>query len=190
MASKIKRYHWALEKLDYQAGLAHGKFQTSWPRNLSLKPLLPGSTSAAFFLSLLTRIPWGWENKDINKEPALSERLAKPGTQLVLLHDNDKTIGFALLADPDISLMQRFGYAARGQKVKEIEDLALFPEEAGQGRGKAFFEMFFARLFQDYDVVYWSQASSNHPHLYNYYTRMGMTLLAKDEESDFRFLHQ
>ncbi|WP_262694696.1 GNAT family N-acetyltransferase [Kordiimonas aquimaris] len=182
----IKRYHWAINKSEYLTGLANDNFKDTWSDDLSIAPQKPGKSTYEEFYPMLKRIPWMWERKEINQESRLRTRLSRPGTQLVHLKANDAVIGFALLADPRIPLTKKFGYAADNKRVKEIEDLALFPDEAGKGRGTAYFEMFFKMLFEEYDVVYWSQSETNHPGLYAYYERMGMNHIGTTEEPDFR----
>lgn len=83
-------------------------------------------------------------------------------------------------------MKDRFWDAARNERVIEIENLGLFPGEEGGGRGKRF-EMFFDRLYKEYDVVYWSQNNVHSPSLSEFYReRLGMTLLATDQVKDFR----
>lgn len=136
----------------------------------------------------VSRIPWGWINKEIYDRDVLSRRLAEPGVRLFDLcaKGEKQPIGYALIVPPERKLKHRFWGAANDQSVIEIENLALFPGHEGQGRGWSFFQLVMAQLYRDYDIVYWSQSSTNFPTLKAYYERQGMSFRGSDEVPDFR----
>ena len=134
---KIARYHWALDKQAYIKGVANDRFKTDWDKSLDIQLLPPDKTTYEEVYPRLVRVGWQWEHKSINQEQALRDRLSKDGTQIYLLLDDKREIGFALLSTPEMRLFRNFNFSARNKTIKEIEDLALYPDEAGKGRGKS-----------------------------------------------------
>lgn len=183
----IQLNHFALDRPTYEIRLASGFYAAAHP-GLSIEE--DPDKSYDHFIDRIRRVnpALQWDKQwKIRDRAAVEAKLADPGVKLYRLMDGATEIGFAVVKPPAQSLKDRFFSAATGQKVIEIDYLALFAGHEGKGRGKAFFEMFFADLFKDYDAVYWSQKTSNAPTLADFYkTRMGMMLLASDDLPDFR----
>ena len=184
--STIEKYHYEKDKKTYERQVAQGMLRVEWPEGLSVREVEPTLEN---FMPLINRVSlkWHWNRQERYNDGSLEAKLAHPETRLFELCDGDKAVGYAFITSPGQSLKDRFWDAARNERVIEIENLGLFPGEEGGGRGKKFFEMFFDRLFKEYDVVYWSQNNVHSPSLSEFYReRLGMTLLATDQVKDFR----
>ena len=186
MDNTIERYHWFLEKTQYLSHIANGHFKNTWSDSLSYEKVPRQDMTYEALVTMMRRVGFGWENKSNNKVTLLSERLKHDRTELFRLKHEHEEIGFSLHATPSFQLPQQFYNCAHGLKVREIEALGLYRGQAGAGRGRSFFEMFFQKIFCDYDAVYWTQSSSNHPGLYKFYERMGMQHIATTIEPAFR----
>lgn len=182
----ILKNHFALNKGDYQQGIKDGKYNSTWRVGLSIAPITPSLAALKELQSRLSE-KWQWKDQDRYKDIlALDEKLRHEETAIFLLKDNGKPVGYAYVTAPDASLKERF-WGAANANVIEIENLGMFPGCEGGGRGKAYFEMLFARYFKNYDTVYWSQHETHSPTLKRFYqVKMGMTLLATDKVPDFR----
>jgi len=184
--SLIDKYHYAKDSKTYQDQVAAGKLRDQWPANLTMREVAP---SLETFMPRINRVSlkWHWNRQDRYNDGTLAAKLAHPETRLFDLCDNGEAVGYALITKPGESLKTRFWNTANDVRVIEIENLGLFPGQEGGGRGKAFFEMCFSRLFANYDIVYWSQNNVHSPSLSKFYREgLGMTLLATDRVRDFR----
>ena len=183
----IEKFYWALNRKDYESGACKGTYRTEWPKNLELRPLPNELHQLKPRMERLSK-KWHWSAQPRYNDAALSEKLAQPGTELFGLYDTSEAIGeigYALASKPNASLRVRFWPSK--MNVMEVDNLGLYPGYEGGGRGKAFFEMLFDRLFVDNDAVFWSQHNTHNPTLPRFYKdKMGMSLLATDTIEDFR----
>lgn len=182
----IDKYHYAKDTNAYARDIQTGKLCNQWPPNLTAREVAPTIEN---FLPLINRVStkWHWNRQSRYNDGSLELKLAHPETRLFELEDKGETVGYALVSAPGQSLKKRFWGAANDTRVIEIENLGLFPGQEGGGRGKAFFEMFFDRLFKEYDVVYWSQNNVHAQSLSRFYReKLGMKLMATDKVEDFR----
>ncbi len=176
----MHKVHFELDRETYLKRVAAGEYETQWG-DLHWREALKDYD---LFHSYLVRVghDWGWDRMaDRFGEAAMNPKLADPETHLRELMEGNRIIGYTLILPPASKLKERFWSSATHNKVIEIENLGLFPEECGGGRGWSFFEMQLADLFQRYDTVYWSMSSTNHPRLQSYYERQGMKTLAVDK---------
>lgn len=185
----IQINHFCLDRSTYQSRLQAGFYTASFP-HLSVQD--DPDRSYEHFMSLIHRVnpalQWHRQWKIRDRE-AVEAKLANPDLQIYSLTDDFRRVGFSVIKPETPSLRERFFAAAKGQSVVEIDYLAMFHGEEGQGRGRAFFQIFFDRLFKQHEIVYWSQHSTNAPTLADFYkNRVGMTLLGTDEVPDFRDL--
>ncbi len=173
----MHKVHFQLDKADYKERVADGRYKTEWG------PLWHRDIPKEYetFKDYLVRVGhrWGWDSMtDRFGAAAMGKKLQAPETRLRELMEADRVVGYTLILSPAAKLKDRFWNASA--RVIEIENLGLFPEECGGGKGWSFFEMQFKDLFQHYDTVYWSMSSTNHPHLQAYYERQGMKVLDVD----------
>jgi hypothetical protein len=185
----IAKNHFALNRTDYIKGLTAGRYKNQWRSSLDMYPIDATEARLSLLQSKMDE-KWHWKSQDRYNDGSLSEKLIHPETALFELMDDDvsetKPIGYTFVTAPDPSVKERF-WGAANHPVIEIENLGLFPTHEGGGRGKAYFEMLFARYFKDYETVYWSQHETHSPTLKRFYQKkMGMTLLATDHVTDFR----
>ncbi len=171
MTNLIPRYHLLMDKKTYLNNKKSGTF------NGFYGSLSYGQTQTTIdkFLPLFQKVgePWGWNNiskyKDLQK---LNEHLQKPETKLFHLLDELKIVGYCLLTKPSAKEVQKIiSKHAFSANIAEIENLGLFPSQTGKGRGLKFFEIVLSDLFKKYDYVYWSMTSTNHPGLFDFYTK-------------------
>lgn len=191
MTNMMPRYHFRMSRADFIAKKESGHFSSQYG-TLGYHEI-PATIET--FLPLLRTVgePWEWENKPTyQNQRSLAARLSEKETQLITLTDSEQSIGYSLIVKPSQTILQNMPSAFMGgSKIIEIENLGLFPCEAGKGRGGKFFEMLFDRLFVKYDYVYWSMSSSNHKGLFNYYkNKMGMTHIGTDYVRSFRSSEQ
>ena len=186
----IPRYHWALTKPRYEKGVLTGIYNNTWPENLRLEPICSPTFEELRPLMAKMSEKWGWDQQGRYNEEALRKTLAQPGTKLYLLRDtteSEPVIGYALVSKPPEEKISRFWGRANDVNVLEIDNLGLFPNKEGGGRGKSFFEKIFADHFPNNDIVYWSQHDTHSPTLARFYReRMQMELLDTDRVPDFR----
>lgn len=187
----VPKHHWQLTKPRYEQGVLTGIYNQSWHAALSIEAINPTFENLD---PLMTRVSekWNWKDQDRYNEAALREKLAHTGTSLYRLRDareENPVIGYALVSIVRQPLKGRFWSAANDVKILEIDNLGLFPGNEGGGRGKAFFEMIFAKHFAENDIVYWSQHETHAPTLTRFYRdRMKMEHLATEHVPDFRKL--
>jgi len=145
----------------------------------------------------------GWlRHKKVEDRDAVRRKLESPDTHLYLFFDRHGQkpgpIGFGVVKVPDPDMIglihrrlgRRFDKPASQTSCVEIDYLGLFEGRAGKGRGKAFFEMFFEDLLlgQGYDVVCWTQNSSNAETLEDYYLiSLGMYLFGRKHDAEIFF---
>jgi hypothetical protein len=199
----IHHNHFCLTKSTYQERLSIGFYRASFPEGFKIEEVKP--LTLDLLLSKIARVDkslhWDKQPKLRDKEAFIRDYLQTPDSKLFALMDGDREIGFSMIKTVSSDNQARFfssgdkGVLSRlfnrlfAPKVIEIDYLALYDGEEGQGRGRLYFEMFFAALFKKYNTIYWSQFTSNAPTLERFYReKMGMTLLAKDEVPDFRVL--
>ena len=182
----VNVYFYSKDKPIYQGQLASGLLRNAWPLNFTMNEV--PATSENFWPRIdKMSEKWGWNKKPCYTDGSLEGRLSHPETRLFDLCDNGVVVGYTLITAPSQALKDRFWKAANDVRVIEIENLGLFPDCEGNGRGKAYFEMCFDILFKRYDVVHWSQTDVHSPTLTNFYReKLGMTLLATDRVPDFR----
>lgn len=187
MTNTIARYHLVMDKFTFLKRKREGKFNGFY-NNLSY-----AQTEATLdkFLTLLYKVgaPWDWNHiGKYNDFEYLRHHLEKPTTKLFYLLDNMKVIGYSLIINPNQESFKILNEPYPSIKqVIEIENLGLFPSQAGSGKGGKFFEMIMDDLFKNNDYVYWSMSSTNHPSLLKYYTeKLGMRLIGTNYVEDFR----
>lgn len=181
----IEKYHYVKDAKTYQREVADGKLRDSWPPQLTMRELHPSMEN---FKPLIDRVSqkWHWNRQPRYNDGTLEGKLAHPETRLFELCDDGEAVGYTLITAPSRCLKDRFWRAANDVSVIEIENLGLFPNCEGNGRGRAYFEMCFDMLFKEYDVVYWSQNNVHSPSLSKFYQeKLGMKLLATDMVEDF-----
>lgn len=184
----IAKNHFALNRTDYTKGLISGRYKNKWRSNLHIRSIAPTEDKLCELQQKMKK--WHWPAQDRYNNGSLPTKLAHPETELFELMDdivsNNNSIGYSFVTAPASSVKERF-WGATNHSVIEIENLGLFPDNEGGGRGKAYFEMMFDRYFKDYETIYWSQHETHSPTLKKFYLeKMGMTLLATDYVSDFR----
>lgn len=130
---------------------------------------------------------WDQQSK-LKDRAAVEARLADKQTRLFVIMDGDQAIGFSMSKAPAQRLTEKFAQAAHhSARFGEIDYLAMFHGHEGGGRGKAAFLKMFEWMFDQYDVVGWSQYSTNAPSLKRWYIDvLGMQWLGADEVEDFR----
>ena len=189
--SLIPKNHWQLTKPRYQRGLLSGIYNNDWPKNLDLTPIENPTYEDLEPLMDKMSEKWSWKDQGRYTEELLRVKLAKKGSIIYLLLDkaekDNPVIGYALVSVVEKPLKDRFWSAANDTRILEVDNLGLFPNKEGGGRGKAYFEMIFSRHFKDNDIVYWSQHETHAPTLTRFYgEKMQMEHLAKDYVPDFR----
>ena len=183
----VNKHYWALTREQYMDGIRTGTYRTSWPLNLAL--LLLSQTYEALeprMESLSEK--WHWADQGRYTEDALRAKMQEPETELFGLIDRTAQkpeVGYTLASRLSGQLLTRFW--PEHTSVMEIDNLGLYPGNEGGGRGKAYFEMLFARYFPANDVVYWSQHETHGPTLSQFYRdKMRMAYLGTDQVEDFR----
>lgn len=187
--SLVLKNHWQLPKTRYEHGVLTGIYNRSWHEALSIETVDPIFENLDPLMSRMSEM-WGWKDQSRYNETALREKLAQAGTNLYHLRDAREAkpvIGYALVSVVQQPLKDRFWSAANDLNILEIDNLGLFPGNEGGGRGKAFFEMIFAKHFVENDILYWSQHETHAPTLTRFYReKMKMEHLATDHVPDFR----
>lgn len=191
----IELYHFGINKESYQRGLGASFYDAAAPPEYAIRRLL-NPTFEQFRDDFVARVNpdlfWPYQHKLHHPQSFIADHLSGPESGLYALTHNGADIGFALAMHTPDDLKTRFFPAATAQapppKVAQLDYLALFKGEEGQGRGRIFFEIFFRKFFSEgYDAVYWSQHSTNAPTLFRWYLdKLGMTHLATDTIPDFR----
>lgn len=189
--SLVPKNHWQLTRPQYERGLLSGLYNNTWPDNLDIEAIENPTFEDLEPLMDKVSEKWGWKDQERYSEELLKEKLSRKGTLIYLLidkHDKeDPVIGYALVSVVQKPLKDRFWSAANDTRVLEIDNLGLFPNKEGGGRGKAYFEMIFAKHFANNDIVYWSQHETHAPTLTRFYReKMNMEHLAKDFVPDWR----
>ncbi len=187
MTGKIKRTHFARYR--------HGFNENGIIKTNSLRELTP---TPQRIVERVSRIPWNWINKKIYDPDILQNRIVEQRMRLfdLLDHskdgvkdggkDSDENVGYVIAVDPDIDIRRSFLNAMACTNPVEIENIALFPTQAGRGRGRSFLNLIEARLFSDgHDLTYLNTSETNFPTLPGFYTRAGMICLGQDEVVDF-----
>jgi len=175
MDNLIPRYHLLMKKEDFLERKRKGVF------NGFYGPLSFCDTEPTLerFLPMFHKVgqPWAWSNIAKYRDmPKLNKHFKDNHARLVHLLDDVKIVGYSLLVDPDSKTKEEILGDYSGLKIAEIENLGLFPNQAGKGRGFKFFEMMLTELFKNNDCVYWSMTSTNHSGLFDFYTnKIGMT---------------
>ena len=164
-----------------------GFYKVAFP-NLSVE--IDPDKSYDHFMNLIRSVnpDLQWDKQwKIRDRKAVEDKLADPSVRIYKLLDGDKPVGFSVIKPAPSTFRSRFSAAAANKPAMEIDYLALFHGEEGKGRGAAFFQIFFDKIFKDNEIVYWTQYSSNAPTLKDFYVKkMGMTLLDTDVVPDFR----
>lgn len=184
----IAKNHFALNRTDYTKGLLSGRYKNKWRPELDARPITPTEDKLSEFQEKMEK--WGWPDQDRYNDGSLPAKLLNHETTMFELMDDTVSetdpIGYSFITAPSASVKERFWGAAH-YPVIEIENLGLFPDNEGGGRGKAYFEMMFDQYFKRYETVYWSQHETHSPTLKKFYLeKIGMKLLATDYVPDFR----
>ena len=181
----IPKNHFALSVEQYRRRVKAGRYAVTWPKNLALVEI-PATIENYKPLVEKLGTKWHWDKQPRYNGHSLEEKLSHPKAALFILQDNGLPVGYAFVGAPSDDLKKRF-WGNANARVIEIENLGLFPGQEGGGRGKKYFEMLFAKYFDNYDIVYWSQHETHSPTLKRFYRdKIGMKLLATDRVPDFR----
>lgn len=188
--SLIPKNHWQLTKPRYERGLLSGVYNNHWPNQLYIEPIAPTYENLEPLMDKMSE-KWGWKDQERYSEDALREKLSRAGSAIYLLCDRTEkenpVIGYALVSAVQQPLKDRFWSSANDTRVLEIDNLGLFPNKEGGGRGKAYFEMIFDKHFKENDIIFWSQHETHAPTLTRFYKeKMQMEYLARDYVPDFR----
>jgi ribosomal protein S18 acetylase RimI-like enzyme len=187
MNNMIPRYHMIMDKDTFQLKKRAGKFNGFY-QSLSHSEI---KCDVDKFLFLLKKVggPWHWHNIAKYKDTKnLTEKLKTPNTKVHYILDNMRVIGYFMTVKPNLnSLSQLSNKDLNGKNIIEIENIGLFPEQAGQGRGLKILEMVFDDLFRKHDAIYLSMTSTNHSGMFNFYTKkLGMEFFATNYAPDPR----
>ncbi len=175
MIDKITRTHFARH---------HDEFNENGIRKSHL--LREIKPTPELIVERVSRIPWNWINKEIYDADILPGRIANQKMRLFDLLDGNKEVGYVIAVDPDIEIRRSFLTAMNCFSPVEIENIALFPKQAGNGQGRSFLNLIERKLFADgHDVVYLNCSETNFPTLPEFYKRVGLTYLGQDEVPDF-----
>lgn len=173
--------HLGIDRQTWEQGVLSGAFESAW-RNLSLQEI--ENPTWEDFKPLINEIETGgvkWADLPQYQEQVMRPVLADPKTRLLLLLKDKEPVGYALIVGAKPELKNRFWAAAENKSVIEIENLALFKGQRGNGIGKAFFEMMFDDLFKTHDTVYWGCSDFNAKTLVPFYVeKMKMSVLEYD----------
>lgn len=175
MVGLITRTHFLQTKRQFNArGISAG-------HSVRELPATPGAV-----IGRVSRIPWNWINKEIYDDDLLSERIGSQRMRLFDFIEAGKEIGYCIAMVPERHIRDTFLKEANPVNPIEIENIALFPEHAGNGRGRSVVKLMTRHLFeQGYDPVYLNSSDTNFPTLPDFYKRIGMTNLGQDQIPDF-----
>jgi hypothetical protein len=109
----------------------------------------------------------------------LKEIIGHPDTRMMLLKKNGEAIGYCL-ANKQVEPVEGIGT----NNIGRIENYGLFLEETAHGYGKFFLPRIFEMLFQQYDAVYLTTRSTNHPRVVPFYKSLGMTVIKTEVLED------
>lgn len=182
MSKKIKRTHFLKLKDDFEAV---GINPNHWVREIEPTP--------ERITSRVSRIPFGWIKKKIYDPEVLPDRMIAQKMRLFDLMDGDqeKPVGYVIAIIPEETIQKKFLSAVKNYRPIEIENIALFPNEAGKGRGRSFLNLIQARFFREgHGLVYLNTSATNHPTIPDFYRRAGMTDLGQDEVPNFNIRKQ
>lgn len=175
MTGKIKRTHFARYRHEFNE---NGIIKTNSFREIRPTP--------ERVVERVSRIPWNWINKEIYDPDILHDRIIEQKMRLFDLLDNEKEVGYVIAVDPEIEIRRSFLKAMNYTNPVEIENIALFPKQAGNGRGRSFLKLIEGKLFADgHDLSYLNTSETNFPTLPKFYISAGMTYLGQDEVDDF-----
>lgn len=137
-------------------------------------------------VDLVSQIPWNWINKEIYDADILPDRIIDQNMRLFDLLDDGKEVGYCIGVTPEKNIQNAFLGASKHLNPYEIENIALFPNQEGRGRGRSFLKRLMREFFDDqHNPIYLNVSETNHPHLPQFYTRAGMTLVGYDRVPDF-----
>ncbi|WP_306257370.1 N-acetyltransferase [Pararhizobium sp. IMCC21322] len=137
-------------------------------------------------INRVSRIPWNWINKELYDSDVLTARIKKQNMRLFDFVEAGKQIGYCIAVPPDQNITRTFLAAVGPKNPIEIENIALFPEHAGNGRGRSVINLMMGKLFEDgHDVVCLNTSETNYPTLSAFYERIGMTNVGQDDIPDF-----
>jgi len=151
----------------------------------------PTEKSTDKFLFLLKKVgaPWHWDHIAKYKDrDYITKKMKNEDTNLFYIYDDIKTVGYVLTTLPDRDELEKIGFdGAAKQSIMEIENIGMFPHHAGKKRGLKLFSMIMNDLFKTHDAVYLSMSSTNHPRLYDFYTKkLGMAHIGTSYAPDPR----
>lgn len=173
--------HLGIDKSTWTRGVLSGQFASAW-ENLDLQEI--ENPTWEDFEPLISQIETGgvkWADLPQYQEQVMRSVLSDPKTRLIQLIKNKEPVGYSLIVGTKPDLKNRFWAATENKNVVEIENLALFKGQRGNGIGKSFFEMIFKDLFKTHDTVYWGCSDFNAKTLVPFYVeRMKMTVLDYD----------
>jgi len=141
-----------------------------------------------YIINRVSQIPLGWIKKKIYDADTLPERIEQQNIRLFDFFENGRHVGYCITAIPDKEISNAFLQTVQNQRPIEIENIALFPAEAGKrkGRGQSFLNLMQERLFSEgYGAVYLNTSETNAKTLPDWYRRMGMKDLGQDEVANF-----
>ena len=167
-------YHIAINKADVRPSLS-SNFNVA--ANLEIEEVKPDFEA---MLPLLERVggPWDWPRREGYLD-YLKGIIEHPDTRMMLLKKNGAAIGYCL-ANKQVEPVEGIGT----NNIGRIENYGLFLEETAHGYGKFFLPRIFEMLFQQYDAVYLTTRSTNHPRVVPFYKSLGMTVIKTEELED------
>jgi len=162
------KYHCLIEKNS-------PRFNGVGSNGLSIKEIVVTPANYEYLLNRVGAL-WGWTNrpKYLLEKNALYSRVCDESSRFFLLKKGENLIGYCLATNSSESVAVNF------DNLIEIENFGFFPEYTGKGYGGVILNMVFDYLFEEYEHVYLTSRSTNHPKVINFYKRNGMKIIHKD----------
>ena len=131
---------------------------------------------------LLNRVgsPWCWTErpKYLLEKNSLYSRIYDKKSRFFLLKKGENLIGYCFATTSSENVAKKF------KNIIEIENFGFFPEHTGKGYGSTILNMIFDVLFEDYNNIYLTSRSTNHPKVIDFYQKNGMKVICKENLPD------